>query len=71
MKYYEQPYANKLGNLEEICAFLEMYKLPKQKKEEIENMNINQQWNWIIDQKPPQKIRVQGMLAYQANSTKR
>ena len=37
--YYEQLYANKLGNLKEMDAFLEMYKLPKLKQEEIENLN--------------------------------
>jgi len=29
--YYEQQYANKLGNLEEMDAYLEIYKLPKLK----------------------------------------
>ena len=37
--YYEQLYANKLGNLEEMDVFLQMYKLPKLKQEETENMN--------------------------------
>ena len=37
--YYEQPYANKLGNLGEVDAFLETYELPKRKQEEIENLN--------------------------------
>ena len=37
--YYKQQYANKLGNLEEMDAFLENHKLPKLKQEEIENLN--------------------------------
>ena len=37
--YYEQLYAHKLGNLEEIDAFLENHKLPKLEQEEIENLN--------------------------------
>ena len=37
--YYEQLYANKLGNLEEIDAFMENHKLPKLEQEEIENLN--------------------------------
>ena len=38
-EYYEQLYANKLGNMEEMHKFLETYKLPKLKQEEIENLN--------------------------------
>ena len=37
--YYEQLYANQLGNLEEMDAFLESHKLPKLEQEEIENLN--------------------------------
>ena len=37
--YYEQVDANKLGNLEEMDAFLENHKLPKLEQEEIENLN--------------------------------
>ena len=37
--YYEQLYASKLDNLEEMGAFLEMYQLPKLNQEEIENLN--------------------------------
>ena len=37
--YYEQLYATKLGNLEEMCAFLESHKLPKLEQGEIENLN--------------------------------
>ena len=39
-EYYEQLYANKMGNLEETDKFLETYTLPKLKQEEIENLNI-------------------------------
>ena len=37
-EYYEQLYANKMGNLEEMDKFLETYRWPKLKKEEIENL---------------------------------
>ena len=37
--YYEQLYASKLDNLEEMDALLETYKLPKLNQEEIENLN--------------------------------
>ena len=38
-KYYEQLYANKLDNLDEMDKFLETYNLPKLNQEESENLN--------------------------------
>ena len=38
-EYYEQLFASKFGNLEEMDKFLETYKLPKLKQEEVENLN--------------------------------
>ena len=38
-EYYEQLYTSKMGNPEEMDKFLETYKLPKLKQEEIENLN--------------------------------
>ena len=38
-EYYEQLYANKIGNLEEMDKFLNRYTPPKLKQEEIENLN--------------------------------
>ena len=37
--YYEQLYANKMDNLEEMDEFLEKYNLPKLNQGEIENLN--------------------------------
>lgn len=56
-EYYKQLNVNKLGNMEEMQAFLETYKLPKLKQGEIENLNrsitskeiesITNQRNWM------------------------
>ena len=37
--YYQQLYANKLSNLDEMDAFLETYKLPKLNQKETDNLN--------------------------------
>ena len=37
--YYQQLYANKMDNLEEMDKFLEKYNFPKLDQEEIENLN--------------------------------
>jgi len=37
--YYQQLYANKMDNLEEMDEFLEKYNFPKLNQEEIENLN--------------------------------
>lgn len=50
---YEQLYANKLCNLEEMDAFLETYKLPKLKQANRKPEQANNQWgNWSSNQKP-------------------
>ena len=37
--YYQQPYANKVDNLEKMDKFLEKYNFPELDQEEIENLN--------------------------------
>ena len=37
--YYQQLYANKLDNLEEMDKFLQKYHFPKLNQEEIEDLN--------------------------------
>ena len=41
INYYEQLYANKMDNLEEMDKFLEKYNFPKMNQEEIEIKILN------------------------------
>ena len=69
--FYEQLYANKLGNLEEMDTFLESHKLLKLEQEEIENLNrpiTREEIEAVIKNLPRQKI--QGQMASQGNSIK-
>lgn len=38
-EYYQKLYASTLDNLEDMETFLEIYKLPRQNHEEIDNLN--------------------------------
>ena len=70
--YYEQQYANKLGNLEEMDAFLESQKLPKLEQEEIENLSrpiTREEIEAVIE--TSQDTKVQGQMASHGNSIKR
>ena len=67
--YYEQLYANKLGNLEEMDAFLENHKPAKLELEEIENLNrpiTREEIETVIKN----LTKVQGQMAFQGNSIK-
>ena len=70
--YYEQPYTNKLGNLEEMDAFLESQKLPKLGQEEIHNLNRPITSGKLKQSsKTSQDTKVQGQMASQGNFIKR
>ena len=70
-EYYEQLYDSKSGNLEEMDAFLETYKLSKLKQKEIENLNrpiTSKEIKSAIKNLPTN--RVQGRMASQGSTTK-
>ena len=77
--YYEQLYANKLDNLEEMEKFLEKYYLPKLKQEEIENMSrpvtststetSHKHRNQNCNKNVFQQTKAQGQMVSQVNST--
>ena len=46
--YYEQPYGNKMDNLEEMNRFLEKFNFPRLNQKEIESMN-NPIWSTEIE----------------------
>ena len=69
--YYGQPYAIKLGNLEEMDRFLENHELPKLEQEEIENLNRPTTREEIESSiKNLQDTKVQGQMASLGNSIK-
>lgn len=71
-EYYEQLYAKKLDNLEEMDKFLETYTFPRLNQEEIDNPNrptTSIKIESVI--KKLQKIKVQDQTASQGSSIKR
>ena len=71
LDYYQQLYANKIITLDEMEAFLETYKLPILKQEEIDFLNrpINYEKIEAVIKNLP-KTRVQGLTDSQGNATK-
>ena len=70
-EYYEQLYADKKDNLEEIDIFLETYKLPVMKQEEIESLNTLitiKEIKLVIKNLP--KNKSPGSYGFPGNSTK-
>ena len=69
--YYQQLYANKMDNLEEMDEFLEKYNHPKLNQEEIENLNrpITSMEIEIVIRNLPQ-TKAQDQMASQVNSSK-
>ena len=65
--YYQQLYANKMDNVEEMDKFLEKYNFPKLNQEEIENLNrpiTSTEIETVI------RTKAQVQTASQLNSTK-
>ena len=60
--YYQQLYASKMDNLEEMLKFLEKYSFPKLNEEEIENLNrpiTSVEIKTVIRNLPANKAQVQ------------
>ena len=72
-EYYEQLYANKFDNLEEMDNFLETYSPPKLNQEEIGNLNrliTRSEIESIKKKKNFLQTKVHDQMASQVNSTK-
>ena len=70
-EYYEQLYANKFDNLEEMDNFLETYSLPKLSQEEVDQLNrLITKNEMSMSLKDSLQIEVQDHLASQENSPK-
>ena len=70
--YYQQLYANKMDNFEEIDKFLEKYNFPKLNEKETENLNrpiTNTEIETVIRKLPTTK-KAQDQTASQLNPTK-
>ena len=70
--YYQQLYAHKMDNLEEMDKFLEKYNLPKLNQEETENLNkpiTSIEIENVIKTVISQQTKVQNQVASQVNST--
>ena len=68
--YYEQLYANKMDNIEEMDKFLERHNLPRLQQKEIENKNgpiTSTEIESVILKLP---TKVQNQMASQANFNK-
>ena len=69
-EYYQQLYANKMDNMEEMDKFLEKYNFPKLNQEEIENLNRHIKSTEIKTIKILQQTTAWDQMASQVNSTK-
>ena len=69
--YYQQLYANKMDNLEEMDEFFKKYNLPKLNQEEMENLNrLITSMEIKTVTKIFQQTKAQDQMTSQVNSTK-